>query len=160
MGLGCCARHTRSFFSPVCQNVGAAQSQHTHVASWRCNTWIPLPQMCHVFPLPGLLERVPPLQRVMCLLILKSSSSVKPADWARMQPSKPSWAPLGWTVSSSLLPNVGTFIPLFIEQVLGNKYAKCRGKVVNRKTRLALMGQYYDAFSFACVITFISVFSN
>lgn len=29
--------------------------------------------------------------------------------------------------------------------------------MVNRKTRPAVMGQYYDAFSCACVIIFISV---
>lgn len=34
------------------------------------------------------LERVPPLQCLSCLLILKSNSSVKTIDWARMQPSK------------------------------------------------------------------------
>lgn len=34
------------------------------------------------------LERVPPLQCLSCLLILKSNSSVKTTDWARMQPSK------------------------------------------------------------------------
>lgn len=81
-------------YSSVLSVMLMLQRLSTHVVYRGYNTWIPLSQICHMFTPTALQNTISSGKSAtlstphMFYDLIKSNSSVKPAEWGRMRPSK------------------------------------------------------------------------